>query len=641
MIISKRKAIITFLFLFIILNFSQSFSIENDSIIKSLNSFKITRKDFEFEKMLRSSQIKGKKDLYDESLIYNFLSAKYPALRASNIEKKIRKTSFNFDNNEEKAITLTGLLNQYKKNPSLLSQEYFKKQIREYWQNKNFNNIGDEKLFLENFGRILTTNDYEIKLEKILWSGDAIKAKNLKNILSKVSQSSRLKAKDRLDIQSSENIDDLFRRFNKLDNRLNDDNQSRQILLFDTIKWCEKRNLNDEAIKLLEIIPLKDRIENDKWMNLVKPILRFALTTKNTKNYNIAYKIASNHGIVPGKIEYVEMEFFAGFIASEFLNQKSLALTHFIHSYKNAKQDFRKARGAYWIGKMYKALESQNKGNKEFINLKNKYFLIASQEFTTFYGQLSLKELNNLEILKKYFVKTSSEDLHSIMKHPIFKYYYLSLMSKNVNLSKKIAKIFVLSLKSKNEITIAAQIANALHMPEISVYMGNIAMYNMNLVVLEALYPVLYYKHLTFHKPLNLAIIKRESNFDRNLISWADAYGMMQIIPKTALEIAEKLGDKRNDNYQFLLNPHINVQYGNFWLQHLAKKYNSSEILIAAAYNAGSGSVAKWIRLLGDPREKNISTLNWVEQIPFRETRYYVQSVLSTMMIYQAMINYD
>jgi len=73
-------------------------------------------------------------------------------------------------------------------------------------------------------------------------------------------------------------------------------------------------------------------------------------------------------------------------------------------------------------------------------------------------------------------------------------------------------------------------------------------------------------------------------------------------------------------------------------LQHLSKKYNNSEILIAAAYNSGSGSVAKWIKLLGDPRDKNINTLDWIEQIPFRETRYYVQSVLSSMMIYQIMV---
>jgi soluble lytic murein transglycosylase len=585
-------------------------------------------KNSDFEKMLRFSSIKGKKDLYDEALIYQFLSAKYPFLKNPNIEKKIKKTSFYGDSNNEIVVSSEYLINQYKKNPSLIHHESFKKQIREYWQNKII--FSDEKHFLDYFGRILTTNDYEIKLEKILWSGNIIKVKNFQNILNKVSANSRLKAKLRIDIQSSENIDELFRKFHKLDSQLNNDEISKQILLFDTIQWCRKHQMDEEAVKLLDIVPLKNRIENDKWLDLIKPFLRTALTTQNTRNYSIAYKIASNHNLPNNRIDYVEMEFFAGFIASEFLKDRDLALNHFINSYKYAKQDFRKARGAYWIAKCQKTSES-----------KNKYLLLASQEITTFYGQLALKELNNLDVIKKYFIKTSIKDFESLSKHPLFKYYYYSLTSQNINLAKKVAKIFILSLKSKNEIAMAAQIATALNMTEISVYIGNIAMYNMNYVILEALYPIPYYKHLKFNQALNLAIIKRESNFQNGLVSNAgsrgNAHGLMQIIPAAGIDIAKGLGE--NYNHHSLLNSHINVKYGNFWLQHLAKKYSSSEILIAAAYNGGSGSVSKWIKILGDPRENNVNTLNWIEQISFRETRYYVQSVLASKSIYQYLIN--
>ena len=651
-----KQSIVIFLILFNILAQHDCYSIDNLSISKILNNFNnnnininnlstsqystlknnknITKKDSDFERMLRFSQIKGKNDLYHEELIYKFLSAKYPAIKRSINANLIKKTSFDNDSTSETVISQQFLLNKYKQNPSLINQDYFKKQVREYWHNKTFNNANDERIFLENFARIFTRNDYEIKLEKLLWSGNGNgngnTSKNLNNILNKVSQNSRLKAKLRIDIQSSENIDELFRKFNKFDNQLNDDDTSKQILLFDTIQWCKKRNLNDEAIKLLEMIPLKDRIENDKWIDLIKPFLRTALANKNIKNYNIAYKIASNHNISTNRIEYVEMEFFSGFIASEFLKKKDLALPHFMNSYKYAKQDFRKARSAYWIAKLQKTQE-----------LKNKYFLMASKEFTTFYGQLALKELNNLDILKKYFIKTSFKDLELLSKHPFFKYYYYSLASKNINLSKKVAKIFILSLKSKNEIALLAQIANYLQMPEISVYIGNIAMYNMNYVILEALYPIVTYKHLKFNKPLNLAIIKRESDFHSSLVSNAgsrgNAHGLMQIIPAAGIDIAKEMGETYN--HSNLLNPHINIKYGNFWLQHLSKKYNNSEILIAAAYNGGSGSVAKWIRLLGDPRDKDINTLDWIEQIPFRETRYYVQAILSSMMIYQAMMN--
>ena len=658
------------------------YSIDNSSISKILIGFdnisnrqnlknQVTKKDSDFEKMLRFSQVRGKKDLYDEVLIYNFLSIKHPAIKNPKIEKKVKKTILYGDSqNDEVMISQAYLINQYKKNPALLNQEYFKRQVKRYWYDKIFSNSHDEKIFLDIFSRMFNTRDYEIKLEKILWSGDISKVRNMQTILNKVSPNSRMKAKLRLDIQTSENIDELFKKFNKFDAQVNDNEESKQILLFDAIQWCRKHHMNEEAIRLLDIIPLTSRIENEKWINLIKPFLRTALTTHNIKNYNIAYKVASHHNLESDKIEYVEMEFFAGFIASEFLNKKDIALTHFMNSYKHAKQDFRRSRGAYWIAHCQKSQKSQERIHNEKLHklqhkatakdnnakqekdLKSKYLLIASQEFTTFYGQLALKELNNMNILKKYFVKTSQSELESLSKHPLFKYYYFSLKSRNINLSKKVAKIFTLSLKSKNEIVLLAQIANAVQMPEVSVYIGNIAMYNMGYVVLEALYPIPHYKHLNFNPPLNLSIIKRESNFDSGLISNAgsrgNAHGLMQIIPGTGFEIAKKMhANESSYNHHSLLDSSVNIKYGNFWLGYLSKKYNHSELLIAAAYNGGSGSVSKWIKLLGDPREfnnssdKNIKITDWVEQIPFRETRYYVQSVLSTMMIYQTMMNFN
>ena len=677
-----NKKLVLFIIIFLC-SIQNVYSIDNSSIAKVLSGFdnisnrqssknKVIKKDSDFEKMLRFSQVRGKKDLYDEELIYEFLSAKYPAIKNPKIEKKVKKTVFYGDSqsNSEFMMSQTYLINKYKKNPALLNQEYFKQQVRNYWYNKIFSNSNDEKIFLDIFGRIFNAHDYEIKLEKILWSGDISKVRNMQTILNKVSLNSRMKAKLRLDIQTSENIDELFKKFNKFDVQLNDNGASKQILLFDAIQWCRKNHMDEEAIKLLDIIPLKNRIENEKWITLIKPFLRTALATHNMNNYNIAYKIASNHNLESNKIEYVDMEFFAGFIASEFLNKKDIALTHFMNSYKNAKQDFRRSRGAYWVAHCQKSQKSQEKIHSEKLqklqhkakaqdknlkqekDLKNKYLLIASQEFTTFYGQLALKELNNMNILKKYFVKTSQSDLESLSKHPLFKYYYFSLKSRNINLSKKVAKIFTLSLKSKNEVVLLAQIANAMQTPEISVYIGNIAMYNMSYIALEALYPIPNYKNLNFNPPLNLAIIKRESNFDSGLISNAgsrgNAHGLMQIIPGTGFEIAKKMhGNESNYNHHSLLDSSVNIKYGNFWIGYLSKKYNNSELLISAAYNGGSGSVGKWIKLLGDPREfnnlsdKNIKIANWVEQIPFRETRYYVQSVLSTMMIYQAMMNFN
>lgn len=643
------------------------------------------KQDSDFLKMLSHSQVKNKKNLYDEYMIYEFLAKKYPFLRNENIAKKIKKGSLYGDSKmtDAPSIQPNTLIERYKKNPSLLNQPYesperanFRSQVKNLWHNKIFSSNHDEKKFLDTFSRILTKEDHEIRLEKLLWSGEGNRGKYL---LTKVSPEVRAKSKLRLEIQASETVNELFKKFNNFDSSEKD----RQILLFDAIQWCKKRKMEEEAIRLMEIVPLKGRIENKKWFDLIKPFLRSMLMTNDRKNYELAYKIAASHGFEKGKIDYVDMEFFSGFIAFEFLKKPDLAVTHFINSYNNAKQDFRKSRGAYWAGNCYAAMagdsysnspsSSNSKSSKlsskaghkstststsasnvsasslpnnlsstliNTLNLKNKYFTLASNEFTTFYGQLALLELKNINIINKYLSKTSQADIDSVFKNPLFKYYYSSLMTKNSNLSRKIAKIITLSAKSKGEIALLAQIATYFHMPDISVYIGNFALYNMNYFVLEALYPIPNYKHLKFNPALNLAIIKRESNFSNDLVSNAgsrgNAHGLMQIIPGAGSDIAKQMGVSYD--HSRLLNPQVNVQFGNHWLQYLSKKYDGSEILIAAAYNAGSGSVKKWVNILGDPRGKNVNTLDWIEQIPFWETRYYVQSVLSSMMIYRILM---
>jgi soluble lytic murein transglycosylase len=138
-------------------------------------------------------------------------------------------------------------------------------------------------------------------------------------------------------------------------------------------------------------------------------------------------------------------------------------------------------------------------------------------------------------------------------------------------------------------------------------------------------------------KALALAIIRQESNFDPVAESPAGALGLMQLMPATARATAKalKLGyDKR----RLTRDPLYNVRLGSAYLNGLVEDFNGSYIMAAAAYNAGPSRARQWARTYGDPRAAGVDAIDWIESIPFSETRNYVQRVMENLMVYRAVL---
>jgi soluble lytic murein transglycosylase len=129
-------------------------------------------------------------------------------------------------------------------------------------------------------------------------------------------------------------------------------------------------------------------------------------------------------------------------------------------------------------------------------------------------------------------------------------------------------------------------------------------------------------------------ITRQESSFDRAATSHVGARGMMQLMPGTAREQAGKLG-MSYDQSRLTSDPQYNVMLGSAYFQRLLNQWGGSVPLAVASYNAGSGNVAKWIRANGDPRQ-GADIVRWIEDIPFSETRNYVQRVLENAVVYDA-----
>jgi soluble lytic murein transglycosylase len=154
-------------------------------------------------------------------------------------------------------------------------------------------------------------------------------------------------------------------------------------------------------------------------------------------------------------------------------------------------------------------------------------------------------------------------------------------------------------------------------------------------------YPVPYQLvNLPVEPALALSIIRQESVFDSRAISYADAHGLMQLLPSTACEVAKKI-NLRCDVNKLTRDVKYNVILGSNYLQNLINLYNGSYILAIAAYNGGPGSVNKWIKTFGDPRKmKNIhDVVDWVESIPFHQTRDYVHRVVESLKIYSDVLD--
>lgn len=134
---------------------------------------------------------------------------------------------------------------------------------------------------------------------------------------------------------------------------------------------------------------------------------------------------------------------------------------------------------------------------------------------------------------------------------------------------------------------------------------------------------------------LVLAIARRESEFDPGVVSPVGALGLMQVMPNTAREVAGWLNVDFSES-RLLADPVYNATIGATYLQRLAEQFNGNAVMISAAYNAGPSRPIRWMEERGDPRRDGMEIIDWIEHIPFTETRNYVMRVTESLPIYRA-----
>ena len=459
---------------------------------------------------------------------------------------------------------------------------------------------------------------HELRLDNLLWEG---RTKEAARMLSRVPEDLQALARARIALQEQgKGVTGLIESVPK--KRAGDAG-----LAYDRFIWRMKKDLYDEAAELiLERSKSTETLGRPQaWAERRALLARWLMRQGRAKD---AYRVAANHHLPTdsGASAYADLEFLAGFIALRRLNDPATAEKHFRHLLAGVSTPISLARAHYWIGRSEEAAGRNGSAS----------FKAPAKHQTAFYGLLAAERLG-LTLDAGLLARPATPDWRGA------KFTQSSVLAAAELLRKAgdrtLAKRFLLHLGESQEGTGLAQMADmalAWGDPHLALLIAK-AGAERGLILPHAYYPIPEFvpDGLKVSRALALSIARRESEFDPAARSSADARGLMQVLPGTAKLMAGKLG-KEFDAGKLTSDPAYNVTMGAAYLAEMAAEFGPSIALIASGYNAGPGRPRRWIGEFGDPRRPDVDVVDWVETIPFAETRTYVMRVAEGVVIYRA-----
>jgi len=325
--------------------------------------------------------------------------------------------------------------------------------------------------------------------------------------------------------------------------------------------------------------------------------------------------------------DYTSLVWLAGQVAMKQLGRPADAMVMFERYGRGSMAPQTRAKGFYWAGR---AAEAAGKTAEA-----TSYFAQASGYRDQFYGQLAL-ERTGRPLVAPPAIGTpaiapavrQAFDSREIVRAVRF-LGNVGDWQDQTAFVRQIAS----SATSDTDHLLAAELSRAINRPDLGVMVGRSAMQNGLSDYSAAGFPTVavpagYEDNWT----LIHAIARQESQFDKTAISHAGARGLMQLMPATAREQSGKIGIGYNPA-ALTSDPNISIMLGSSYFQRIYANYSSYPLAIAA-YNAGGGNVNKWLRANGDPRSGSVDMVDWIEAIPYQETRNYVQRVLENAVVY-------
>ena len=494
--------------------------------------------------------------------------------------------------------------------------------LRDAWINHNFT-IAKENAIISKYGKRLTKDDHAARVDRLLW---ARQVTNARRVISKLDKQERAKAKTRIAfILGASSAASQY-------NRLSKDDQLDSGVLLAAVRYYRRSGNQTRAISLASQSPkTPEALRNSsRWWYERRLLMRWAL---KEGRFAEAYTAAANHGLEPGG-DFADAEFGAGWIALRFLNDADRAETHFLALASEVATPISMSRAYYWLGR---TATVKGKGI-----LATAYYKLAARHYYSYYGQLAAEELGGLAVQKRFEppVTPSPADKARFASRPTVA--ALRMLS-DLDLDYEFM-VFSYHIDGRldrpGEFVELASLTKGEGAPHLSVRAGKVAIQR-NAFTPDVAYPVVFVPEEAkrFVSPeIVLGLSRQESEFNPRAYSSVGARGMMQLMPATAQITAKKEG-LRYSRSALLDDPVYNMTIGAAHLSHLIDRFDGSLILTFAAYNAGASRADNWIKTYGDPRREGVDPVDWVELIPFSETRNYVQRVLENVQVYRGRLN--
>lgn len=488
------------------------------------------------------------------------------------------------------------------------------KLVRDAWRNDAMGSDLEESV-LEKFGSLISPGDHKARMDLLLYGDEESAAMRAAKRLG-AGQVALAKARLAVNNKASNSKAALDAVPGEL--------RSDPGYIFSKVQQLRREEKHAEAAQLLGTAP-KDPLKlynYDEWWIERRLLARKLLDDGDNR---AAYVVARDTALPAKDIYKTEQEFTAGWIALRFLNDPATAAQHFARIGVGSSNPTAIARAGYWQGRAAEAAGRSSEARAAYQS--------AATQSTSYYGQLARAKLGLPQLALHEAPSSRRADKFEIVRA-------------------------VEILYALEEGGVAVPIFNDMGEradPDVVAALSDLAARNQDargqLIVGKAAlnrglpfdfhaYPVSGippYKSIgpDVERSIVYAIARQESAFNPTVVSPANAIGLMQVTPGAGKHVSKKYG-ATFDLAKLKNDPAYNATLGAAELGALIEDYRGSYILTFAAYNAGRGSVRKWLARYGDPRDPGVDAIDWVERIPFSETRNYVQRIMENVQVYRA-----
>jgi soluble lytic murein transglycosylase len=477
----------------------------------------------------------------------------------------------------------------------------------------------EQAQFMEQYKGIVSRYHIQ-RLENLLWRGATREANRMMNLVPPANQAL---AQARIGLQrAAPNVDALIAAIPSA-------YTENPGLAYDRFQWRMKKDRWDDAHDLLvertgEVAKMG---RPEKWANRRRGFARRAMRANLPQ---VAYLLASQHSLTEGA-QYADLEWLSGYISLTYLNAPQQAQQHFKNFDAAVSSPISRGRAGYWLGQVHEKLGDLDQAAKDYA--------MAAEFQTSFYGQLSAERIKlagdvslaGTETIGDWktasFASNTVFNAATLLHHaqePVMMRWFMTHMAETL---------------PRDELLQLADYADQLGENFVTLGIAKEAA-KRGIVMPKSYYPVTDLAGFSVDVPpeIAMAIARRESELNVAAVSPAGARGLMQIMPATARQVAEEVGLEYSKE-RLTSDWRYNATLGTAYLGGLIEIYEGSYVLAFAAYNAGPHRVDEWIELYGDPRDPMTSVVDWVEHIPFRETRNYVMRVAESLHVYRARLD--